>query len=82
MSNINDAKRSVALKTCIALHKIGELDDRLLPRKVESVLEHTNYLFPLAEDEDMDDGVPGTTKHKRRHDLVVSFLVFQSFDTM
>lgn len=72
MENINDAKRSVAMKTCIALYKIGELDDRLLPKKVESVLEHTNYLFPLAENEESPSG---TTKKKRQHDLVVSYLV-------
>ncbi|XP_044009238.1 endoribonuclease Dicer-like [Aphidius gifuensis] len=33
------AKRSVAMKACIQLHKIGELNDKLLPRDVDDIVQ-------------------------------------------
>ncbi|XP_076220926.1 endoribonuclease Dcr-2 isoform X2 [Nomia melanderi] len=70
MSSINSAKRSVAMKMCIELHKIGELTDSLIPRTFQSVVESTDYLFPNWEVEDKSDaGIIGTYKKKRHHEL-------------
>lgn len=73
MESIDIAKRSAALKACIELHKIGELNDNLLPRKPEDIELHTKHLFPhFVEDKDNTDGVPGTNTKKRQHELIVS----------
>lgn len=74
--SLDDAKRSVAVKTCIKLYEMGQLDENLLPVKVEDSLKLTEHLFPFMEKESDENGIPGTNKKKRRHELVVSSVHF------
>lgn len=53
MENKEDARRAVAQEACIQLHKLGALDDHLLP--VESSSE---------SESDEDDVVDGPSQHK------------------
>lgn len=69
------AKRAVALKTCIKLHKMGELNEHLLPHDRQETLLTCPELFPLFKEEDMEDGLrPGTKKRKRAYCKEVSTL--------
>ena len=73
MNSISSAKRSAAVKTCIALYNIGELDINLLPRKVEDSIQYAQHLFPYMEDEKRTETeIPGTHTKKRRHEKIVS----------
>ncbi|XP_011632113.1 endoribonuclease Dicer isoform X1 [Pogonomyrmex barbatus] len=67
MKNIDSAKRSVAMKTCIKLHEIGALTDKLLPTTDDAIIQNLDYLFPNWIDE--DDCLTGTYKKKREHGL-------------
>ncbi|OAD61482.1 Endoribonuclease Dicer [Eufriesea mexicana] len=71
MSNIRDAKKSVALKACIELYKIGELNDDFEPVTFSFLQKNLNYLFPnwIDEDETEKAFTIGTYKKKRCHQL-------------
>ncbi|XP_011300777.1 endoribonuclease Dicer [Fopius arisanus] len=71
MPSITMAKRSAALKACIALHKCGELNDRLLPLDTKDIIEDTTLLLVnwKAEDNAALRSVPGTYACKRPHNL-------------
>ncbi|XP_076668388.1 endoribonuclease Dcr-2 isoform X2 [Andrena cerasifolii] len=70
MPSIDIAKRSAAMKVCIALHKIGELSDTLAPNAINSITQNTDYLFPHWVDEDTTKAsLIGTYKQKRHHEL-------------
>lgn len=72
---IDIAKRSAAVKACIELYKIGELDENLLPKKVEDSMVEAQHLFPYMEDEEKSpEAMPGTTSKKRLHQRIVSFV--------
>ena len=71
ISDKDGAKKSAALKACIRLHQLAELDDNLEVKKDEAVLEGKEYLFPLMENE-TSNGLIGTKSKKRRHELIVS----------
>ena len=72
MRTIDAAKRSAALKACIELYKLKELNENLLPRKIEDVENETNWLFPHWRKEEKTEGsIPGTHSKKRYHQLVV-----------
>lgn len=73
MRNIDSAKRSAAMKTCIKLHELGALTDKLLPATRNAVLQNLNCLFPNWIDEDKNY-LPGTYKRKRGHRLEASIL--------
>ncbi|XP_031782799.1 endoribonuclease Dicer [Nasonia vitripennis] len=71
MQSVDIAKRSAALKACIKLYEIGELNDHLKPRKPEDIELHTKHLFPYyVADKDTTDGMPGTNSKKRHHELI------------
>ena len=75
MSTLNAAKRSAALKACIELFKLKELNENLLPRKNEDVENETNWLFPHWRKEKIIEGsIPGTHSKKRYHQLVVGLI--------
>lgn len=62
------------MKACIALHKLGELDENLLPKKVEESMAQAEHLFPYMENEERTpDAMPGTNSKKRYHQRIVSF---------
>ncbi|KYN08971.1 Endoribonuclease Dicer [Trachymyrmex cornetzi] len=46
MKSIDGAKRSVAMKTCIKLHKLGALTDKLLPATNDELTKNLDFLFP------------------------------------
>ncbi|KYQ55277.1 Endoribonuclease Dicer [Trachymyrmex zeteki] len=52
MKSIDGAKRSVAMKTCIQLHKLGALTDKLLPASNDELTKNLDFLFPNWIDED------------------------------
>ena len=56
MPRKNLAKMAAALDTCIELHKIGELDDNLLPVR--------NLSDDESESEEEDDESPGKKRKK------------------
>lgn len=70
--------RSAAMETCIALHKIGELSDRLVPNTMESIAQNTDYLFPHWVEEDKSK-IPliATYKMKRRYKSQVCRVVYE-----
>lgn len=78
MNSIDIAKRSAAMETCIALHKIGELSDRLVPNTMESIAQNTDYLFPHWVEEDKSK-IPliATYKMKRRYKSQVCRVVYE-----
>ncbi|XP_076245317.1 endoribonuclease Dcr-2 [Calliopsis andreniformis] len=78
MISINDAKRSAAMKTCIELHKIGELSDRLVPNTADSITKNMDYLFPNWINEDKSELI-GTYKKKRRHKLQFPSALYGAF---
>ncbi|KAG0414212.1 hypothetical protein HPB47_008640 [Ixodes persulcatus] len=64
------AKQAVALKTCEELHKMGELDDNLVPQGKEAMrlaLDQSAGRFP---EEELQPGAPrpGTTKRRQYYD--------------
>ncbi|XP_064484368.1 endoribonuclease Dicer-like [Ornithodoros turicata] len=65
------AKQAAALRACQELHKIGELDDNLLPQGKEAMRNTTENRFP---DEEVPPGAPrpGTTKRRQYYDKRVS----------
>ncbi|KAM7288423.1 endoribonuclease Dcr-1 [Ixodes scapularis] len=68
------AKQAVALKTCEELHKMGELDDNLVPQGKEAMrlaLDQSAGRFP---EEELQPGAPrpGTTKRRQYYDKKVS----------
>ncbi|CAK9806078.1 Endoribonuclease Dicer [Anthophora quadrimaculata] len=71
MPSISIAKRSAAMKMCIQLHKIGELNDKLQPNVMKSFTENINYLFPnwIDEDKSEETAILGTYKKKRQYKL-------------
>jgi hypothetical protein len=62
------AKRAVALEVCELLHKLGELNEHLLPVEREDPIEACAELFPLYKEE-TGDNVPqrGTNKRKEQY---------------
>lgn len=70
MKTIKSAKRAAALKTCMLLHKIGELDNHLLPRKNEIPEQDVSFLFThyprVKEDK------AGGSKNRRLHEKQVN----------
>ncbi|KAL6436316.1 hypothetical protein ACFW04_004692 [Cataglyphis niger] len=78
MKNIDSAKRSAAMKTCIKLHKLGALTDKLLPATGNAVLQNLNCLFPNWIDEDKNY-LPGTYKRKRGHRLEHPMALYSAF---
>ncbi|KAL0108749.1 hypothetical protein PUN28_014111 [Cardiocondyla obscurior] len=67
MKSIDGAKRSAAMKTCIELHKLGALNDKLLPTTNDEFIQNLDYLFPHWVNEDKYQ--TGTYKKKREHQL-------------
>ncbi|XP_036140493.1 endoribonuclease Dicer isoform X2 [Monomorium pharaonis] len=67
MESIDDAKRSVAMKTCIKLHELGALTDKLLPATDDEIMENLDFLFPNWINE--DNYLSGTYKKRREHQL-------------
>lgn len=69
------AKQAAALKTCEELHKMGELDDHLVPQGKEAMRialdQSTSSQFP---EEVIQPGAPrpGTTKRRQYYDKKVS----------
>ncbi|XP_015124116.1 endoribonuclease Dicer [Diachasma alloeum] len=72
MPSITLAKRSAALKACIALHKIGELNDRLLPADTKDIIEDVTHLLVnwKADDNAAQKALLGTYACNRQHKLV------------
>jgi endoribonuclease Dicer len=62
------AKRAAALETCKRLHKLGELNEHLLPVEHEDPIEACGELFLLYKEETEDD-VPqrGSSKRKEQY---------------
>lgn len=77
MRSIESAKRSAAIKTCINLHKLGALTDKLLPVTGNALVQNLNHLFPNWIDE--DDYLPGTYKRKRGHSLEYPMALYGAF---
>ncbi|XP_066584904.1 endoribonuclease Dcr-2 isoform X2 [Prorops nasuta] len=75
MPSIDAAKRSVAMKACIELHKAGELTDHLLPYKSNFV--DSDDLLPFWE-EDPDD-IAGTYKKKRTHKMMFPQALYEAY---
>lgn len=68
-STKEDAKKSAALETCIKLHKMGELSDRLAPKPPELITAKViKSLMPNWVDEDLTEENP-----KRLHKLIVQY---------
>ncbi|XP_011494459.1 PREDICTED: endoribonuclease Dicer [Ceratosolen solmsi marchali] len=80
-STIATAKKSAALKTCIELYNLGELNDKFLPNKVEDHVQNHKYLFPHKEEEEEEDlpSIPGTHSTKRRHELIHPEVLYAAF---
>ncbi|XP_076751647.1 endoribonuclease Dcr-2 [Xylocopa sonorina] len=72
------AKRSAAMKMCIELHKIGELNDKLMPNTIGSLGQNIKYLLPNWIEEDKLD-IIGTTKNKRQHQLQFPSALYAAF---
>lgn len=70
MKSVEGAKRSAAMKTCIKLHELGALNDKLLPATNDEITQNLDYLFPNWVDE--DNYQTGTYKKKRDHELKAS----------
>jgi len=70
MKSIEGAKRSAAMKSCIKLHELGALNDKLLPATDDEITKNLDFLFPNWIDE--DNYLSGTYKKKREHDLEAS----------
>lgn len=76
------AKQAAALKTCEELHKMGELDDQLVPQGKEAMrlaLDQSSSTaagagsrFPPEEDVQPGGPRPGTTKRRQYYDKKVS----------
>lgn len=81
MESIDDAKRSVALKACIRLKEIDELNDNLNPVNPDIIQENVAYLFPnwRENDKSEDNGLPGTYSRKRKHTLVHPQTLYGAF---
>ena len=62
------AKRAAALETCKRLHKLGELNEHLLPVDHDDPKEACGELFPLYKEETEED-VPqrGSGKRKQQY---------------
>ncbi|CAG9823241.1 unnamed protein product [Phaedon cochleariae] len=70
MKTVKQAKKAAALKACVKLHEIGELDEQLLPKKHEFKVEDVSFLFehyPTSEEISDDD-----LKTKRLHQKQVA----------
>ncbi|KAH1020286.1 hypothetical protein HUJ04_009975 [Dendroctonus ponderosae] len=65
MKNLKSAKRAAALLACEQLHKIGELDDHLLPKKYDIANEDVGFLFKHYPE--VKETMAGTNKNKRTH---------------
>lgn len=69
MPSMKEARQAVALEACVKLHKLGALDDHLLP--VESSSESEE------DDGDKTDGPSqpktGTKKRRRSHRVKVQY---------
>ncbi|CAK9800088.1 Endoribonuclease Dicer [Anthophora plagiata] len=81
MPSINIAKRSAAMKMCIQLHKMGELNDKLQPNVMKSITENIDYLFPnwTDEDESEETAILGTYKKKRQYKLQFPSALYGAF---
>lgn len=67
------AKRAAALKAVELLHKLGELDDHLLPIKRTELTEDLNFLFQhWSKDDDKNTG----GKKKRQYNILVNEIMF------
>lgn len=65
MRNLKSAKRAAALSACEKLHKLGELDDHLLPKKYDIANEDVGFLFKHYPK--VKEPMAGTNKNKRAH---------------
>ncbi|KAG5887607.1 hypothetical protein JTB14_002616 [Gonioctena quinquepunctata] len=70
MKTVKVAKRAAALRACEALHKVGELDDNLLPRRRMAKEEDIKFLFPHYPIE-REKGA-GSAKMRRLHKTHIS----------
>lgn len=69
MGSVKDAKKAAALEACIRLHKMGELDDHLLPIRGIVNEEDVGYLFkhyPNIREEKV-----GIASNRRLHKIEV-----------
>nr|UFK76043.1 dicer-1-like protein [Haemaphysalis longicornis] len=70
------AKQAAALKACEELHKMGELDDQLVPQGKEAMRlaldQSAAGRLPPEEDVQPGGPRPGTTKRRQRYDKKVS----------
>ena len=71
MPSKKQAKMAAALKACELLHKIGELDDDLLPKRTLSD-EESDLEEEAAAESDGKKPKAGTKKRKRRYKRKVS----------
>ena len=86
------AKQAVALKACVRLHQLGELNDNLLPVGSKCKQLDSSDLFPLYNSEDSvvvkGQSNRGTNKRKQAYPKQVSaclkwlFLVFLSLSAL
>ena len=76
MPSKNQAKMAAALKACELLHKIGELDDDLLPKQTlsdeESGLEEEEEEEEAAAESGGEKPKAGTKKRRRQYMRKVS----------
>lgn len=69
MNSLDGAKRSAAMKTCIKLHELKALNNKLLPATNDELTQNLDYLFPNWKNEDNNQS--GTYKRKQEHKLKV-----------
>ena len=72
MLSKNQAKMAAALEACKLLHKIGELDDDLLPKRTLSDEESDLEEEEAAAESDGKAPKAGTKKRRRRYRRKVS----------
>ncbi|CAG9768668.1 unnamed protein product [Ceutorhynchus assimilis] len=65
VASLKSAKRAAALKACELLHKVGELDDHLLPQKRRIADQDVNFLFKHYPE--VKEDMAGTNRNKRNH---------------
>lgn len=74
VKSIKLAKRAAALYACIALHKIGELDDNLKPKKL-AIEEDTNFLFTHWPEENEKNVGFSKTKRMHKKEVILFFIL-------
>ncbi|XP_044016604.1 endoribonuclease Dicer-like [Aphidius gifuensis] len=71
MPSLKYAKRSAAMKACIELHKIGELNDKLLPRNTDEIIQDITIHLSnwINETNTGKTTMIGTNNNVRPHEL-------------